>query len=197
MGGLLAEVCGDLPRPDAVVPMPLHPERLRKRGYNQCREMARPLARALDAPVRDDLLIRQRPTRPQTELKRRDRLRNLDGAFLGLPAAYGLHVLLADDTATTGTSLRRAAHALLDAGARGGPRQFAYARRPAPRGGLRLDLLDFPAPPCHTDAPFNHKYYWDEALFTATQPSAGAKPSPRLSLSRFFPEWLWTNCGPR
>ncbi len=118
LGGLLAEVCGDLPRPDAVVPMPLHPERLRKRGYNQCREMARPLARALDAPVRDDLLIRQRPTRPQTELKRRDRLRNLDGAFLGLPAAYGLHVLLADDTATTGTSLRRAAHALLGAGAR-------------------------------------------------------------------------------
>ncbi len=118
LGRLLAEACGDLPRPDAVVPMPLHPKRLRGRGYNQCREMARPLACALNAPVRDDLLIRRRPTRPQTELNRRDRLRNLDGAFLGLPAARGLHVLLVDDTATTGTSLRRAARALLDAGAR-------------------------------------------------------------------------------
>lgn len=117
LGLLLAEACADLPRPDAVAPMPLHPERLRHRGYNQCREMARPLARALGAPIRDDLLIRQRPTPPQTGLSRQERLRNLDGAFLGLPAAAGLHVLLVDDTATTGTSLRRATRALLDAGA--------------------------------------------------------------------------------
>lgn len=117
LGRLLAVVCADLPRPDAVIPMPLHTERLRHRGYNQCREMARPLARALDVPLRDDLLVRQRPTRPQTGLGRKERLLNLDGAFRGLPAARGLHILLVDDTATTGTSLRRASHALLDAGA--------------------------------------------------------------------------------
>lgn len=117
LGLLLAEACADLPRPDAVAPMPLHPARLRGRGYNQCREMARPLARTLGSPIRDDVLIRRLPTRPQTGLNRRERLRNLNGAFLGLPAAADLRVLLVDDTVTTGTSLRRATRALLDAGA--------------------------------------------------------------------------------
>lgn len=118
LGAMLADICADLPAPDAVIPLPLHPKRLRQRGYNQCREMARALAAALGAPIRDDLLIRQYFTRPQTGLTRRERLVNLHDAFRGLPAARGLHVLLVDDTATTGTSLRHASRALLDAGAR-------------------------------------------------------------------------------
>ena len=118
LGAMLVDICADLPRPDAVVPLPLHPGRLRQRGYNQCREMARALVPALGAPIRDDLLVRLHSARPQTGLTRRERLANLRHAFLGLPAARGLHVLLVDDTATTGTSLRRASRALLDAGAR-------------------------------------------------------------------------------
>lgn len=117
LGRLLAEICADLPRPDAVAPMPLHPERLRSRGYNQCREMARPLGRMLGVPVRDDLLIRQRHTPPQTGLNREERHHNLRDAFQGLPEAAGLHILLIDDTATTGASLRGATEALLRAGA--------------------------------------------------------------------------------
>lgn len=117
LGAMLANVCADLPRPDAVIPLPLHPKRLRQRGYNQCREMAKAPARLLGAPIRDDLLIRQYSTRPQTGLSRRDRLVNPRHAFRGLPAARGLHILLVDDTATTGTSLRHATRALLDAGA--------------------------------------------------------------------------------
>ena len=117
LGRLLADICADLPRTDAIVPMPLHPERLRRRGYNQCREMARPLGRMLGVPVRDDLLLRQRHTPPQTGLNRRERHLNLRDAFLGRDAADGLRILLIDDTATTGASLRGATEALLRAGA--------------------------------------------------------------------------------
>lgn len=117
LGAMLADVCRDLPRPDAIVPMPLHSGRLRRRGYNQCREIARPLARTLDAPVRDDLLVRKRATFPQTGLSRKERTTNLHQAFTGRVAAENLHILLIDDTATTGTSLRMAAKALLQAGA--------------------------------------------------------------------------------
>ncbi|MCH5277810.1 MAG: ComF family protein [Desulfovibrionaceae bacterium] len=118
LGAMLTDICADLQKPDAVIPLPLHPKRLRQRGYNQCREMAKTLAPALGAPIRDDLLIRPAFAPPQTGLSRRERLVNLRQAFRGLPAVEGLHVLLVDDTATTGTSLRRASRALLDAGAR-------------------------------------------------------------------------------
>jgi len=118
LGKMLASVCMDLSRPDAIVPMPLHYKRLKSRGYNQCREIARPLAKALNCPVRDDLLERTRETAPQTGLNRKQRLTNLDAAFIGLPRVKGLHVLLLDDTSTTGTSLRQASLALLKAGSR-------------------------------------------------------------------------------
>lgn len=114
---LMEEICADLPRPDAIVPLPLHPERLRRRGYNQSWEMARSVSRRFGAPLRDDLLIRTRPVRPQTGLNRRERQRNLDGVFLASPDSAGLRILLIDDTSTTGTTLRRAAEALREAGA--------------------------------------------------------------------------------
>jgi len=118
LGKLLATVCADLPGPDAIVPMPLHHKRLKQRGFNQCREIARPLAKALNCPVRDNLLERIRETSPQTRLDRQKRLINLDRAFLGSPEVKDHNILLVDDTATTGTSLRQACHALQHAGAR-------------------------------------------------------------------------------
>ncbi len=63
LGGLLATACADLPRPDGVVPVPLHPERLRRRGCNQCLELARLPAAALGAPLRPGWLTRVTPTR--------------------------------------------------------------------------------------------------------------------------------------
>ena len=114
LGRLLAHACADLPRPDAIVPVPLHSTRLRERGFNQCQEVARPLAHALGAPLRPDLLLRQHPTRHQVGLSEAERLANLEDAFLASPEARGKRILLVDDTATTGTTLRRAALALLD-----------------------------------------------------------------------------------
>lgn len=114
LGRLLAHACADLPRPDAIVPVPLHHSRLRERGFNQCQEVARPLAHALGAPLMPNLLLRQHPTRHQVGLSEAERLANLEGAFLASPQARGKRILLVDDTATTGTTLRRAALALLD-----------------------------------------------------------------------------------
>ncbi|TXK62225.1 ComF family protein [Alkalisalibacterium limincola] len=106
----------DEPRPDALVPVPLHSRRLASRGYDQALELARPLARALDIPLRTDLLRRTRDTRPQTELRARSRRRNLQDAFRAVGVVPG-HVALLDDVMTTGNTLNECAVALREAGA--------------------------------------------------------------------------------
>jgi ComF family protein len=120
-GRLLAqwmlETCAGLPRPDALVPIPLHRARLRTRGYDQALELARPLARALDLPLRADVLHRRHATAPQSELSALQRRRNVRAAFAvrdqpPLPA----HVVLVDDVMTTGATLHAAAIALRRAG---------------------------------------------------------------------------------
>ena len=110
---LMAEVATELPRPEALVPLPLHRARLRRRGYDQALELARPLARALDLPLRDDLLRRVRATAPQSELSAGARSRNVRRAFAVKPdAPLPAHVTLIDDVMTTGATLRAAAEAL-------------------------------------------------------------------------------------
>ncbi|GAB3746908.1 ComF family protein [Lysobacter olei] len=116
---LMAEAHADLPPPDALVPVPLHPKRLRERGYNQAHEIAAPLARMLGVPLRPELLRRVRHTRPQSTLDADARQSNLDDAFAvtardPLPA----HVVLVDDVMTTGATLQAAAWALREAGVR-------------------------------------------------------------------------------
>lgn len=106
-------------RPDWLLPMPLHNARLRQRGYNQALELARPLARALDVPVRHDLLMRTRATRAQTDLGAIARRRNVRGAFATKPgAAWPEHVALLDDVMTTGATLAECARVLRQAGVR-------------------------------------------------------------------------------
>ena len=119
-GRLLAQLMADAwpggARPQALVPIPLHQARLRQRGYDQALELARPLATALDLPLRCDLLQRVRATAAQSELDAAARRRNLRGAFRaggrGLPA----HVALVDDVMTTGATVHAAAEALRRAG---------------------------------------------------------------------------------
>ena len=118
---LMLEACAAAPRPDALVPVPLHRTRLRSRGYNQALELARPLARALQLPLRTDLLTRARATFAQSSLHAIQRHRNLHGAFAAIPALLDrpipAHVALIDDVMTTGATLYAATHALLEAGA--------------------------------------------------------------------------------
>ena len=116
LGYCLAEACADL-RPDVVLPMPLHPSRLRSRGFNQCQELARPVARRLGVPLEAQLLRRVVDTPSQRELSREGRLHGLVGAFAADTAVNNLRVLLLDDVLTTGTTARRATRCLRGAGA--------------------------------------------------------------------------------
>lgn len=113
----MAERFAALPRPAAIVPVPLHPSRLRSRGYDQALELAKPIARALALPLLVDVLQRCRPTLAQSRLDANARQRNLRGAFIAttttrLPA----HIVLLDDVMTTGATLHAAAQALRHAG---------------------------------------------------------------------------------
>lgn len=124
-GRLLSQLASGVfvcaPRPDALVPIPLHRARLRERGYDQALELARPIARQLHLPLRDDLLRRNRATSPQSRLDAGARKRNLRDAFtvdIGAGGATPLpaHVALFDDVMTTGATLHAAARALRRAG---------------------------------------------------------------------------------
>lgn len=115
---LMARAFTGLPAPDALVPVPLHRARLRRRGYDQALELARPLATALGIPLRPGLLVRRRHTRPQSTLDAATRRENLVDAF-EVPGTAPLpaHLVLVDDVMTTGATLHAAAEALLEAGA--------------------------------------------------------------------------------
>ncbi len=102
---------------DVLVPIPLARDRLIERGYNQALELARPLAKRLQLPLRPDLLRRVRATAPQSGLDAKARRRNLSGAFAADPAVAGLRMALIDDVMTTGATMETAAKALKRAGA--------------------------------------------------------------------------------
>jgi ComF family protein len=104
---------------DMILPVPLHKERLRQRGFNQAGLIAAQLGRRLSIPVGFGVLIRHRATLPQTRLGRRERLHNVKGAFAVVRSAAVRErsVLLVDDVFTTGTTLSECARALKRAGA--------------------------------------------------------------------------------
>lgn len=105
------------PSSTVLIAVPLSRARLRQRGYDQARELARPLARALSLPLLDDALRRLRDTAPQSSLDGLARRRNLRGAFAAaFPTAPPARVLLIDDVMTTGATLHAAATALRRAG---------------------------------------------------------------------------------
>jgi ComF family protein len=104
---------------DVVVPVPLHPSRLRERGYNQAEMIARPLARLLGIPFQSYLLVRTRPRPDKIKLTRRERWETVRGAYAMHPGAEvdKLRVLLVDDVLTTGATLDACSRALRGAGA--------------------------------------------------------------------------------
>jgi ComF family protein len=104
------------PLPECLIPVPLHPIRLRERGYNQALELARPLSQRLHLPLEPHVVQRQRHTLPQSELSGSARRRNLRHAFrLDAPLPYQ-HVALIDDVVTTGSTLNELARVLRQSG---------------------------------------------------------------------------------
>ncbi len=121
LGGLLARALTTTHRlataVDLVVPVPLHPKRLRERGFNQSALLADYAARACGSRVAH-VLVRVRHTEKQALGTRELRLRNVEGAFVARPNVRGLRVLLVDDVCTTGATLKSCSEALRVAGAR-------------------------------------------------------------------------------
>lgn len=100
-----------------IVPVPLHRNRKKRRGYNQAEVLARELGEILGIPVYTDVLIRVRDTKPQKVLNDAERKYNLKNAFkTGGNVVQLQYVLIVDDIYTTGSTLDAAAAALLLAG---------------------------------------------------------------------------------
>jgi len=124
LGSLLASFAqtwiGEL-KGSLVMPVPLHPRRLRARGFNQSLLLARCVASKTCADLDFLSLRRTRFTKPQTELSSEERKRNVRKAFevVNREAVKERTILLVDDVATTGSTLNECAKALRRAGADG------------------------------------------------------------------------------
>ena len=104
LGASLAKA-GHFQDVDTVIPVPLHWRRKFGRGYNQAEVIAREIAKALGANLRTDILKRGRRTKSQTALNAEERLLNISGAFRVSHSIPARHVLIVDDTFTTGATL--------------------------------------------------------------------------------------------
>ena len=105
---------------DCVVPVPLHPSKLRARGFNQSERIARVLSERRSWPLDTMGLFRARKTRTQTDLHATERRQNVQGIFDTKTPLYfdGKSVLLIDDVLTTGSTVSECARVLRNAGAR-------------------------------------------------------------------------------
>lgn len=117
LAAYLAGLMAPSARPDLVLAMPLHPRRLRERGYNQAALLAGHLARRLDLPFAAMACRRLRDTPPQVDLPVKARRRNIRGAFACTADLTGRHVALVDDVMTSGASLDELARTAKAAGA--------------------------------------------------------------------------------
>ncbi len=118
LGGLLAQHLQEhlQPYPECIVPVPLHPSRLRQRGYNQALELAQPLSQSLGIRLEKTLVQRVRQTRPQTELKLASRAANLHQAFRLKRSVNYRHIALVDDVITSGHTVNALAYEFLKQG---------------------------------------------------------------------------------
>jgi ComF family protein len=119
LGALLARCVAarGLPAPQALIPTPLSRQRYRARGFNQSHELALQLAKALRAPIRADLVVRQRDTQEQAGLGGAERRRNVRGAFALTQPLELRHVAIIDDVMTTGSTASELAKVLRRGGA--------------------------------------------------------------------------------
>ena len=98
--------------PDCLLPTPLHHARLRSRGFNQAREIARVLSQRLSLPVDDQLVRRHRPTAQQFELRPEQRAKNVKGAFSIIKTMCYKKVAVVDDILTSGSTAHELARLL-------------------------------------------------------------------------------------
>ena len=105
---------------EAVVPVPLHADKRRERGFNQAQLLAEEVAANIAVPMLPLALVRTKKTQPQANLRLSERQDNIRGAFLAGPQIREVHgktILLMDDIHTTGTTLWGCADTLMAEGA--------------------------------------------------------------------------------
>ncbi|HEV2213478.1 MAG TPA: ComF family protein, partial [Gammaproteobacteria bacterium] len=122
IGRLLGELLADYlaaggAKPELLIPVPLHPSRLRERGFNQANELARPIARRFKIKVALQVCARVRATEVQSKLDAAERRKNLRNAFVVKHPLQGKHVAVLDDVVTTGATVEALSAVLKDAGA--------------------------------------------------------------------------------
>nr|WP_175443937.1 ComF family protein [Nitrosospira sp. Nsp13] len=103
--------------PNFIVPMPLHPVRLRERGFNQALEIARKVSKRCGIPLLPDACKRIKDTVSQAELPWKEREKNIRGAFTCETDLTGKHIAMLDDVMTTGATLNELAKVLRKHGA--------------------------------------------------------------------------------
>ncbi len=123
-GRLLAELlcdtigASDTARPELLIPVPLHPARVRQRGFNQAMEIARIASGRLGIPVDQFCIRRCKATAPQSGLTKRERIANIRGAFVLERPVQAAHVAIIDDVMTTGMTIEQVARVLRQHGVR-------------------------------------------------------------------------------
>ena len=103
--------------PDLLIPIPLHPNRLRRRGYNQSFELAKVLSMKLGIPTSNRYLIRTIDTKSQASIPFKARKQNIQHAFKFIQTKAPAHIAIIDDVLTTGHTANAAAKQLRQAGA--------------------------------------------------------------------------------
>jgi ComF family protein len=122
LGDLMARGCEEYlaeSGAEMIMPVPLHPRRLRWRGFNQSVLLARQIARAYDVPLDCFTLYRGKDTPPQTQLPEEERRKNMRGAFALTPqtSVKGKSILLVDDVYTSGATVNECSRVLKRGGA--------------------------------------------------------------------------------
>jgi ComF family protein len=115
LGELLAEKLPEI-QAEVLIPVPLHPTRLRERGYNQALELARPLAKKRKIPLDIFSCTRIRSTQPQMAMSATKRAENLKDAFTVNPNFKTKHVAIIDDVVTTGHTVDELSRVLYQQG---------------------------------------------------------------------------------
>ncbi|MCK5524579.1 MAG: ComF family protein [Thiomargarita sp.] len=110
LGDLMGQLITIEPRPDVLIPVPLHPKRLRQRGYNQSLELAKCITKQTGIPLDYKSAQRIKNTQPQTSLANsQQRQENLKGAFQVTRNQNWQHIVLIDDVMTTGSTVKELA----------------------------------------------------------------------------------------
>ena len=104
------------PLPQLLIPIPLHPRRLRQRGYNQSLELVKVLSKQLSIPFSSEPLIRVKDSLPQASLPYKERKKNIQHAFDVTTSRLPKHIALIDDVLTTGHTANVAVKALRQSG---------------------------------------------------------------------------------